>query len=263
MPKGHRLTPGRMTRLAQSARLMVRLLGGALASVFTFLQLRNVPFAKLANDESANYIFQGLLIIYYAGWIFGTIMDTKDIERVYLTAPHKGRLPKMAVLLATTIAVLFGVLCWVKTPQQFVIAFSGFWLLSLGGWFYVVRYLLKDAGQASLKKYSKESDLMGLVKFRLVEKSICGSWQLRRYAVGGLLLVYLHVQVNTDLPVLIARIRPGLSIEFIQVAALAVVILGLEIWVWLHRIKRRAGLNVLDELEDEEKYQFNRIQKNR
>lgn len=246
----------KITELARKARVLSRILAWALGAVFAFLKLSDIPVIELASDESANFLLRAIMVAYYFIWIVGTSWDAKDIELVYVTAPNQGRLPIAVIGLSVAIAVVFGILCWVTTPEGFALTLGCFWLLTFAAWYYMSHIMLRDARQESIRYYEDSKDFMGLVKFRLVDEAIMGSWQIRRFLIGVAVLVYLNIQVHTDLSSSLAAILGLTSVEFVQVALLALFLIVFEMQMMLKRTKRKAGLLILNELERDGRYHF-------
>lgn len=245
-----------MTHLARKARFLSRILAWILGGAFGFLKLSNVPLIELANDQSANFLLRAVMVGYYLMWILGTSWDSKDLELVYVTAPKQGRLPVAAVLFSLSIAIFFGVLCWVSTPEDFAVTLVGYSLATFAAWYYMSRFLLADARRISIAHYQETQDIMGLVKFKLVDESVTGDWQIKRFLVGFVALLIINIHVRSSFPETLASLLGIKSVEFCQIAVLTLFIIAMELQMLMERVKRKAGLAVLSDLERSEKYQL-------
>lgn len=218
---------------------------------FAGLKLNLSPggIAQLASDATAaNFVWSSALVLYFFAWIWGTLFDVNVQELVYLSAENRGSLPKEALLLASVLFVVGGVLLWVSTFTQFVAVLVVFFLLDHAGWRWLVRYL-RPSIQASREAYTAVGDHFGLETLRLAERQICGTWKWWRGAMGAVLIaamIFIAVRFH---PAETLSIAGGtVSWGFIQASSILVWVLAMETWIWIIRLKTKCSIAGLDAL---------------
>src|SRR5260221_1477632 len=128
----------------RTAKLLVKGAAGALVLIFGWLQLKGISFAPIAKDLSAGVVLKASLAVYYSCWVAGTLLDTDTQEKVYAAQPNRGRMPAGGFGVIALLAVVFGVLCAVKTYALFALALDTFLLLNIGTWLYLTKRLLPE-----------------------------------------------------------------------------------------------------------------------
>ena len=80
-----------IAKLARYTRLAITIIGGVLALVFTWLQIRDIPFPVIFQSTKPEFIQRFTLVLYYLCWIAGSRFDVSIQEAVYVNDPRFGR----------------------------------------------------------------------------------------------------------------------------------------------------------------------------
>lgn len=238
----------RLMKITNSTLIWIRLFAGLLALAFGWLKLRGVSIAPMTTDISSSILLKASIVLYYFSWLFGASSDTKDQALVYLTAPNKGQIPKKAIGLMITLAIVFAILCYVDTYLKFVIALACFWFINLIAWRYMVTKLLRKTIIDSSNIYINFCHYTELSKLKIVEQYIDGSWQWWRFVIGMVMILGIAILLFTNIPEYIASNTSIVSKQFIIAFTIFVFIFSVELWIWIMRIKRRISLNTIDYL---------------
>jgi hypothetical protein len=116
----------RTIAIARSTRQLIKIMASVLVFAFGWLKLQGLELAPIAKELPASVILKLSLALYFACWVYGTLKDTNFQEYVYEKAPNRGRLPVVGIILCTLLAFIFGLMCLVKTYQQFAIVLTVF-----------------------------------------------------------------------------------------------------------------------------------------
>lgn len=239
----------RLLRMTRLTRTLVRSLAATLAFAFAWLKLNGFPLPRLDTDLAATFFLRLALVIYYLAWLFGVLLDIQDEETVLAEAPHRGRLPVAAFGLCILITVVFGVLCWVKSYQEFMITLTVFWLVNLIAWRYLVIKLTRSAIEASRARYEAVQAYFHVERLRHLDAYLHGRWQWYRFASGLVVMCALSVVVLGDFAPQLANRLPRLSPDSLISLAILIFVVVFEGWIWGFRVKRRTGIGALDALE--------------
>ena len=238
-----------LSRLAASTRWLTRAAGTLLASIFAWLKLNDVPFAQITAEPAASVLLRSALVAYYFSWIVAVGLDTRDEEDVLYAVPNDGRFPAAALAILIAISVGFGILCWVNSYPQFVIALGTFWVLNFLAWRYLLRSVISPALERSYTLAATAGGPFDTEKLRLLDSFLRGRWQWSRFGAGaisiGVLAALTHPSVAEP-----ARASFGFaSSSGLGASAIALHLALFEGWIWWRRIERRVGIRLLERLE--------------
>lgn len=234
--------------MARKTRILVRVLAAALALSFAWLKLRGVPFPRLTSETTATILFRSALILYYFGWLAGVLMDTRDEEDLLVAAPNRGRLPLVGLILAITISVVFGLLCWVDTYRKLALALALLWILDKTGWVYLYKTLLGPEITRARSIYKNEGDLFLAEQVNQLEEFFTAPWHWWRFGCGLGLVLVINVLTWTELGSYVALITTYVTKASLISLSLLLFVVIFEGWIWVYRLRRFHAIRFLDGL---------------
>ncbi|MFP4073270.1 MAG: hypothetical protein ACLFVZ_04450 [Actinomycetota bacterium] len=247
----HWADKAKVIRMALTAKRMIRALAFSLIGIFGFLRLRGVPVGPTLESLPAELIFKIALFIYFSSWVLGTVNDANEQEIAYAVPPRDGKFPWQGYALGASLALVFGVMCFVDNPRHFAIALTVFLGINVVGWRYLVRKLRPEAYARSLERYRNDKDGMSMFRLEVFYRYIAGKWQWYRFLYGAALLLPLYYLAFFDSA---ARVGDGMGIrskETLVSLSFLVYVVSFEAWVWVQRIKVKFATNVLEDLQEE------------
>jgi hypothetical protein len=154
-------------------------------------------------------------------------------------------------VLAVGLAAVFAVLCLVDSYRLFAPFLAGFWVINVGGWWYIVKRILpkilRESRSACLAACLARNDYVQLERFEMVREYMCGWWQMYRFGAGALLIGGINVLAFSPLAGVVAG-ASGLSPEMIITLSILGQILFVEGWIWLLRLRLSVSLRVVKNL---------------
>jgi hypothetical protein len=235
----------RRLRFFRRSRSLVWYLAVSLPVVYAWLKLRGSELLPAAVALPDGVLIRAALMLWYASWLYGSLFDLYEQERVYKAVPNQGRVPASAVAVMVGITVAFALLCSASTIELLVLALAGFWTINTLAWLYLTRVLLR--GRLRVAGTARNRDLTLRERPRVVHHYLYGSWQAWRFGIGGSVLMFLFVALQ--LPVTVQL--PGGASVFLPEAVpvgIALFIAGAELWVWFMRLRMRICLDFLNDL---------------
>ena len=200
-----------------------------------FRQLPRALGEVVTNSDFATVLWRASLVLYFLSWVFGAESDIDAQEEVYLVAPREGTLSQQDIGVGIGIAVVFGVLCWVSDSYRaFALALTGFWIVNVVTWRYLVRLLAKPIRE-SRALYEREGRYIELERLRIAENYIAGNWQWWRFAIGAVLAIVMNGLAWFDLS------------RGYAAASIFAFVISVEAWIWLMRLRRKLALKALEE----------------
>lgn len=237
----------------------ILIVGTALALLFTWLTLQNLPYAEAIANARREYILRIALVMYYLSWVAGTKFDLTTQKSVYLLDPNRAQSRIPSITVVGSILVAFAILLWVKDEDpKFVLALSVLVAVNVVSWRFFLRDIVNPIITATREIYRGERDYFGLERLRVIEGYIGGDWQWRRFAVMAGMMLIASVLVafsplRTSLADLLNRLYPSLPAEkvspLLTAAFLAIFVLVAEGWIWIMRIRTRLSLQLLAVLD--------------
>jgi len=228
--------------------------GALLLLIFGWLELSNLPIVQIFNDQYSNWILRFSLIIYFAAWTTGPIIDMDAEEKVLEYVPNKDRLGFSSYAFIFVIVILFGALCYVSDFLYFDLILTAFFILNIISWVFLKDKFLKTAFEESNKKYIADGLYLKSECLKILNNYLYGNWQIKRFIAGFIVLILINFLVFTNLSNYISE-KIGLnSSQFIKGIGVLIFIAVMEGWIWYIRIKRWFLLSYIDELND--KYEF-------
>jgi hypothetical protein len=240
-------------RLNKNAQSAINIAALVLPLLFTYLSFRNVPIMdvlKAISEASvANILWKCVLAIYFLLWVLGTRTDAEDQAIVYRYAPKGGRLSYSAVGVIATVLIFGAILLYSRNFEEFTLALAAFFAIDWLAWRYLVRFVIRPIVSASREIYAAEGDVIGAERLGIVERRICGRWKWWRNCAGGLVIAVLGVIAffKQDAQTLLG-FDAVVSWELIQVMAITLYVLVMEVWIWAERFRAKISLQLLDDL---------------
>jgi hypothetical protein len=249
---------GHIDDLAFRARLSIKIVGGVLALIFTWLQFKEYELVPFVASTQPVFLRKLTLAIYYFCWVFGTSFDVSTQQAVYVTDPKKGRMSWDTIGAVLTLLLVVGILLWAsENEKRFAAVLTVFVLTNILLWLYLLQRV-QPIIRASENFYRKEKDFFELERLHVVRDYISGDWQWHRFVVMGAIVVVADLVCFVDpvrqtlsaitqlsLPDLSTDVASSLLPDF----SLVVFVLVAESWIWTIRVRTRTSLNVMSALK--------------
>ena len=214
--------------------------------LYTYLSFKDIPLDDLARSLStvsaATVIWKITLAVYFFLWVFGTKGDADDQELVYRNVPNKGQLTLNSIGVIVGICVLAAILLWSPNFELFIVALSVFFIFNIFAWQYLIRKVVGPSIKASLEASRLAGDFVGIEQLHAIQRYLCGSWQWKRFSLGGAVIVGLgviaylensgHLVFNSDI----------FSWELMQAIGMLVFVCVMEMWIWVERLRTKISL---------------------
>lgn len=206
---------------------------------FGYLAFSGFNFEPIVNNMTAEWIKRSTFILYYFSWYYGASFDIQCQTEAYKVAPEefikkaKITVPIFAILLVC----VFLWICWNSTNFKIVsVSFLLFWLINYYGWYKLTKIVEKPIKKSEQEILSSDST-SSLLRLHYVEEYICGKWQNYRFLVG--IVVF---------SIFIAIVFKMQNIMLSSVSFM-IVILFVEGWMHLARLKLRLNIKTIDEMK--------------
>lgn len=247
--------------LAEFAEHWIKLAAIVLAAAVGYLEFRNAQldgFAKVVDNTS---LIKAGLVIFFIGWGWGALDDTRIQKRAYRNDPELGRIRGREwagiVVFLTLFATLFFIPDRAGWFQLTLLA-----LIAVNMWTWRVifdrtRGVIAST-YAQVTKGTGSRNIAALVRLLLIVEYMNGTWQRRRFIT---LTVFAAVQVPIAFLVDSGKLAPlgsGFSAYGVPGDVLIGYLPGLlfifyvivsEIWMKVYRIRIFADLRTADWLE--------------
>ncbi len=253
---------GHIDELAFRARLSIKIVGGILALIFTWLQFKEYPLAPFVESTQPELLRKLTLAVYYFCWVFGTSFDVSTQQAVYVSDPKKGRMSWDTIAAVLTLLLVVGILLWASDDdKKFAAVLTVFVLANIGLWLYLLRRV-EPIIRASESFYRKEKDFFELERLHVVRDYISGSWQWHRFVAMCAIVIAADLvcfvdPVRQTLSTIIHSYLPDLSTDVISSLlpdfSLVVFVLVAESWIWTIRVRTRTSMNVMSVLKEKYK----------
>lgn len=232
-------------------RLYITLIASALGLYFGFLQISGIEVDVFKNDEFADTLMKITLLIYYLGWLNGTLMDLKDEEAIFILPPNKGKFTISAIVMLISLAILFFFLCSFKSKQIFAMILDAFMILNIYSWRYLIKFISTSV-QENKEFYNSDNKHFKFIYLRLmVDEYLEGNWQWWRFGVGTFILIGINVLVFTDISLVISADLKLKSAELVKAIGFMIFVIVTEAWIWYMRIQRRTSIELIDSLDED------------
>jgi hypothetical protein len=241
--------------IGRTVRRAIWLIGGVLALIFSWIQLRDIPVASLIEKTEPDLLLRFTLALYYSCWVFGTTFDTNLQSSVYVRDPNRGLIPKFAYVLLIGFGVVAALLMWAsKSEAYFAIVLTFFVACNIGGFCYVLSYV-RPIMAASKEQYELKRDYFGLEQLDLVIVYMSGRWQWLRFIAMVVMAIAMNVIVFSDsaralVARLLATIAPPASAEsidrLIPSLSFLIFVLVAEGWIWAQRLRVRTTIDLVE-----------------
>jgi len=231
-------------------RLFITFFASALGLYFGFLQLSGIEIDPFKNDEFADILMKINLLIYYLGWLNGTLMDLKDEEAIFILPPNKGKFTASAIGTLIILAILFFLLCSFRSNYVFVLILDGFLIANVISWKYLINFI-SNSVKENKEFYSNENKNYKSIYLNLmIDVYLKGNWQWWRFGIGAFILIIINVLVFTQLAQIISIRFNMHSAELVKAIGFLIFITVTEGWIWIMRLKRRTQIELIDTLDE-------------
>src|SRR5947209_18560025 len=156
----------RLPKLFGTARWFLRTAGFVLLGLFTWLQLRGVPFPDFLNQSNPSTVLKLTLVGFYFSFMIGMSIDISIQESVYVGAPGRSLISKseymhFGMLLLAAIGLL-----WLKDDVgYFAVGLSIFTVVVISQ-IRTIHRAVKPIIDYSRKVYNEENDNIGREQLR-------------------------------------------------------------------------------------------------
>jgi hypothetical protein len=228
-----------LIRMALTTKQLVNVMALLLFLAYGWLKLKGVPVGMALGRMPADVVVKAALVIYYTSWVSGLISDTTQQQILYAVAPTGGRYPWEGYGIGVTIALMFGILAYVNTSQQFAVALVAFVLFNLFSWRYLVNRILTPVYAGSKVVYREQGEHLSLFQLDVLWRYLAGPWQWWRFAYGILAsLVLVILAFTAAAEELSDRLRFASPETLIALAVMSYV-LTFEGWIWYERLRMK------------------------
>lgn len=242
-------------------RLTKSIISWALAAIYTWLQLRNLPYPEIINGSNPTIALQLALIVMYLCWVGGLTIDFTTEARVFATDPNRGKVPFSFYQNSFFLFAAAVVLLWArKNDELFTAALTIFsivclWTLLAG------RRGLQDIIDDSKKTYEAHADWIGKEQLDFVEYYVAGKWVWIRQACLLVLLAGVDVVCWVDavskniagwIHIWDPEINKEAVIGLVPLSAIILFLVAAEGSQWYMRVKTRLSVAALRLLKEKE-----------
>jgi hypothetical protein len=246
-------------RFASRIQTAIKIVGGILAALFTWLQLKDFPFIPLLESTPPEAILKFIIAVYYFSWVFGSSFDVRLQQSVYVSDPGRGQLTWPGIVALGALAVIAAVLLWVSdSTKEFAVVLHIFVLADLLTWKYYLIPRTTPIIRASKGICAKDREFFDLERLSLVESYMVGKWHWYRFIALGALLLIIDVLCFIDpirallgalIESAVPGLKTGLATSLLPVLSIVAFIVVAEGWKWMLRINMRTALQVISDLK--------------
>jgi hypothetical protein len=254
--------PGRFSEgvgpepIAQWALRSIWIVGGILAFLFTWLQIRNI-FVPVLKNADPHHLRRFTLIVYYLCWVGGASFDVHVQREVYRRDPNQGRIPLAAFIGVTMLLAVAGILMWASTSDQgFALALVPFVIANFIGW-RIVLARVRPMIEATRSHYAENANYFRLEQLELVAWYMTGWWQWARFALMAALVALANALCFSDgfRAAIAETVHSAWSdlghetlTKLLPAISLLLFVLLAELWIWALRARIRMSLNTIESL---------------
>ncbi len=260
-PLGYRTE---VDKLATKARFTIKIIGGALALLFTWIQLKDFPVVPLLESTKAGFVLRLALAVYYFSWIFGTSFDVSVQQSVYVRDADRGHLGWRAIAAIGLFGATAAIFLWASDDEKwFAATLTGFIIANIIGWLVLVRRVTSII-YMSLLTY--DQDFFEIERLHVVKIYIAGNWQKYRFlvmfaialvAIAISFVAPVRLMVSLAIASLVFGLKETVISPLLPSLVFVVFLVIAEGWIWMMRAKTWASLNLISDLK--EKYQLEPI----
>ena len=247
--------------LADYALHWIRLAAIVLAAVVGYLEFKNAQLQGFAKIIDNTTLIKAGLVIFFIGWGWGALDDTRIQKRGYISDPDRGRIGWKERFGIALFLALFSTLYFIPhRPGWFQLTVLG--LVAVNFWTWRVIFdrtrRVIDATYAECVSASGSRNMAALAKLLLVVEYMNGPWQRKRFLSLG---AFAALQVPIAILVASGRLAPftsswnvvGVSGDVLigylpGILFIAYVLLS-EVWMKVFRVRIFADLRTIDWLE--------------
>jgi hypothetical protein len=237
---------------ARNARNIVKITCAIVGVIVGYLQLKNLPFAQIVNNMSAELILKSSFILYYFSWLFGAPNDANDQELI-LIHPKKLSADFIMFLIIGFLATAFIFLCLANSFNARILFFIAVIVLDWISSFYYKFKFINSAFKYSEEEFKKNDNIVTLMKLFAVKKYLYGKWIKIRFILGLAYLILLSLIIFTPISNYIGNLVSNLSLDVLLSIAFLFFVLLYEGVVWVKRFEVKVKFRTIEDIL--EKYQ--------
>lgn len=248
-------------RFTRTVRKSIKLLSGALAAIFVWIQFSNFPLVDIVSSSiTPILLWHGGLALYFTSWVAGSSFDVDVQEQVYASFPRRGSVPAHGFVMILLIAVGGTILFWTERHiQRFAIAISIFFVIDQLSWRYLIWLLNTNLKvvPTSEKTYKDAGRYFALEALKVVSYQIQGKWRWWRIAASVPFVILIDVfafsnTVQSYLTNVTLSLIPHMYADdaksVISGTLVFSIIVVTEMWQWVMRMKTLVSLDFIDEM---------------
>lgn len=233
-----------------------------LLAIYSWLQLKNLPYASIINNSNGGEILTITLWFMYLSWSVGLALDVNIQDGVYVAGPKSGNINKTGYLNLASLIIVAVVLIWARQSfVNFSLALTAFSLISLWGIRSVqsqVAPMIEDSKSAYAG--DPNPNWFGHEKVEMVQRYVAGRWVWVRQIVLWIILPIIDVvcwvpAIRNFLGAYIHTLFPQMLlnsiIALLPIASLVFFLAVAETWQWFMRIKTKILVDALSSLSTE------------
>jgi len=248
---------------ANEASAYVWVIGGVIAAIFTWLQIRDIPITDALSATNAQYAINVGLALYYLCWVTGTKIDISVQKSIYIEGPPSRYFDPATLAYVAALGVAAACLLWFrKDDRGFAVTILVFCIVTTAAWRHLVGRV-RPMIEASRRRYLSMGDYAGLEKVELLEAYLDGRWQRVRVAVLSLFVIMLvvatfsrsgRIAMSNVLVQATPTIQPEAVYPWVSAINFLAFVVISETTQWWMRLRTWVVLKALDHLES--KYAF-------
>jgi len=240
-------------KLKRNLQFLINSIAVLFPFIFAFLTFKNITLQGFleffANPEAFVLSWNIVLAIYFASWIVGSKYELDKHELIVRFAPKDGEL-SFGVLAHVSVAAVAGAaILYMQSYIAFVSFLFLFHLINIIGRWHQVRRYSSPMIIKTRDYYRRIEDHISEIQANILYDHVCGTWKIKRFAVGFILLVpMLLIALTPEIDATFMGSIDFLGIHTTQLVSLALFVLIMEGWVWLRRLQLSSRLHVLSEM---------------
>ena len=239
-----------IVELVENSKWIIRTLASLIGLYYGWVKFEGFDIEPLINQVSTELLIKVSLGIYYFSWTFGTTLDGADQGEIFHKVFNNGKIPRLGIFIALTVAISFFILCGFWESNYLPIALISFWTIDVLLGLIFTRFVMKPYYDINKDFYNKKNYLTKR-KFEIVEEFLFSEWNIYRYLIGYLILIIIIILSLTDWANFLII---GDDKQFYIALLILVFVLTVELWIWFFRLKRKFSLMVINELIDKKNF---------
>ena len=236
--------------LVNKSKFWIRTLAIAVGLGYGWLKFKGFDFHPVINQVSTELLIKLSLSIYYFSWWFGATLDGSDQGIVFQKVINNGKVPKLGIFTAITVAISFFILCAYWESQILPTILMIFWIINFIQWKVFTKYVMRPYYNQNQEFYSKLKNQLIRKRFDIVYSFLYSNWQYYRFLVGFIFLIPTVILTisNKYNDFFVKNLKEK---QFIIALLILLFVLIVEGWIWYYRLKRKFTIKILTEVIEE------------